>query len=98
MKFQNTFLVNFQKSYLNQVTFLKICKKSILKFHNREVKKNLITGFESQGFRFNNDVLQILKEARPLFCVRFRRGGDFLIEKRDARVQNISMRQDRISL
>jgi len=42
MKFQNTFLVNFQKSSLifkagfeNEVTFLKTFMRSIFKFHEK---------------------------------------------------------------
>jgi len=47
IKFQNTFLVKFQKSYLIfqtgfeiQITLLKIYKKGILKIPNQEVSKN----------------------------------------------------------
>ena len=54
MKFQNAFLVNFQRSYFifktgfeNQVTCMQIYKKSILKLQNREVPKIPITGFEN---------------------------------------------------
>jgi len=47
MKFQNTSVVNFPKKirifkaeFENEVIFSKIYKKSILKFHDREVNKN----------------------------------------------------------
>jgi len=62
MKFQNTFLVNFQKRLLNfqirlwkYVTFWKIHKESILKFHNREVNKNS----NHQIWKFKDFVLTV---------------------------------------
>jgi len=67
MKFQNTFLVNFTKKlrifkadFENSVTFCKIQKESILKFHNREVNKNS----NHQIWKFKDFVLTVRFKKR----------------------------------
>jgi len=68
MKFQNTFLVNFPKKLRffkaeveNLVTFWKIHKEGILKFHNREVNKNSDRRF----WKFKDFVLTVLHHNIP---------------------------------